>query len=112
MLAFGVRTVVAWGRPPVKGRAVPSVVAWGRPPVKGRRVVAAAEITRDETAERACLLRVESYDIELDLTRGPDVFGSVSVISFTATEPGASSYVDLIADTIREVTLNATPVAP
>jgi aminopeptidase N len=96
MLAFGVRTVVAWGRPPVKGR----------------RVVAAAEITRDETAERACLLRVESYDIELDLTRGPDVFGSVSVISFTATEPGASSYVDLIADTIREVTLNGTPVAP
>ena len=68
--------------------------------------MAAAEITRDETAERARLLRVGSYDIELDLTRGPDVFGSVSVISFTAAEPGATSYVDLIADTIHEVTLN------
>jgi aminopeptidase N len=80
--------------------------------VEGRRAVAAAEITRDETAVRGCLLRVESYDIELDLTRGSEVFGSVSVISFTATEPGASSYVDLIADTIHEVTLNGTPVDP
>jgi aminopeptidase N len=72
----------------------------------------AAEITRDETSERARLLRVESYDIELDLTRGEDVFGSVSVITFDCAEPGASTYADLIAQSIREITLNGSPVDP
>jgi aminopeptidase N len=69
-----------------------------------------AEITRPETSERARLLRVDSYDIALDLTRGNDVFGSVSVIRFGCREPGAASYVDLIADTVHEITLNGAPV--
>jgi aminopeptidase N len=74
--------------------------------------VQTAEITRDETSERARLLRVESYDVELDLTRGEDVFGAVSVITFDCAEPGASTYVDLVAQTIHEVTLNGSPVDP
>jgi aminopeptidase N len=65
-----------------------------------------AEITRAETAERARLLRVDSYDIELDLTRGADVFGSTSVIRFDCTQPGAATYVDLIAARVHAVTLN------
>ena len=72
----------------------------------------AAEITRDETSERARLLRVDSYDIELDLTRGEDVFGSVSVITFDCAEPGASTYADLIAQSVHEITLNGSPVDP
>jgi aminopeptidase N len=71
-----------------------------------------AEITRVETAERARLLRVESYNVSLDLTRGSEVFGSVSVISFGCTEPGASTYVDLIAAAVHEITLNGVPVDP
>jgi len=74
--------------------------------------VPAAEITRDEASERARLLRVESYDIELDLTRGEDVFGSVSVITFDCAEPGASAYADLIAQSVHEITLNGSPVDP
>jgi aminopeptidase N len=74
--------------------------------------VQAAEITRNETSERARLLRVESYDIELDLTRGEEVFGSVSVITFDCAEPGASSYADLVAQTVHEITLNGSPVDP
>jgi aminopeptidase N len=50
-----------------------------------------AEITRSETSERARLLRVDSYAVTLDLTRGPDVFGSVPVITFDCAEPGAIS---------------------
>jgi aminopeptidase N len=69
-----------------------------------------AEITRAETSERARLLRVDSYDISLDLTRGNEVFGSVSVIRFGCREPGAASYVDLIADSVHEITLNGAPV--
>jgi aminopeptidase N len=71
-----------------------------------------AEITRAETSERARLLRVVSYQVELDLTRGGEVFGSTSLITFECTEPGAASYADLIAQTVHEITLNGTPVDP
>jgi aminopeptidase N len=74
--------------------------------------VETAEITRDETTERARLLRVESYDIELDLTRGEDVFGSVSVITFDCAAPGASTYADLVAQTVHDITLNGSRVDP
>jgi len=69
-----------------------------------------AEITRSETEERARLLRVESYDVTLDLCRGEAVFGSTSVIRFSCAEPGAITYVDLIAADVSEVTLNGRPV--
>jgi|HubBroStandDraft_3_1064219.scaffolds.fasta_scaffold02295_2 aminopeptidase N len=69
-----------------------------------------AEITRAETSVRARLLRVDSYDVTLDLTRGDKVFGSVSVIRFGCREPGATTYVDLIADSVHEITLNGVPV--
>jgi len=72
----------------------------------------AAEITRSETAERAQLLHVGSYDVTLDLTRGSEVFGSTSVIRFDCARPGAASYVDLIAETVREITLNGTAIEP
>jgi aminopeptidase N len=71
-----------------------------------------AEITRAETGERARLLRVDSYDIELDLTRGADVFGSASVIRFDCTRPGASTYVDLIAARVHTITLNGEALDP
>jgi aminopeptidase N len=71
-----------------------------------------AEITRAETSERARLLRVHGYDVELDLTGGPDTFRSTSVVSFDCTEPGASSYADLLAETVHEITLNGAPIDP
>ena len=71
-----------------------------------------AEITRDETSERARLLRVDSYRVELDLTGGPEKFRSASVIRFDCVRPGADSYVDLIAETVHEITLNGTAVDP
>jgi aminopeptidase N len=71
-----------------------------------------AEITRTETAERSKLLQVDDYDVALDLTRGGEVFGSVSVIRFRCAEPGASTYVDLIAKDVHEIVLNGKPVDP
>jgi aminopeptidase N len=65
-----------------------------------------AEITREETARRARLLRVHEQHVTLDLTRGEEVFGSDSVIRFDCTEPGAGSHADLIAATVHEITLN------
>jgi aminopeptidase N len=77
-----------------------------------------AEITRAETQQRARLLRVRCYDVALDLTGaaagngGPGVFGSVSVIRFDCAEPGASSFADLVAEAVHEITLNGVPVDP
>ena len=70
------------------------------------------EITRAETSERARLLAVHSYAVTLDLTRGSEVFGSTSVIGFACAKPGAASYVDLVAETVHEITLNGAPIDP
>jgi aminopeptidase N len=74
--------------------------------------VQVAEITRAETSERARLLSVDSYAVTLDLTGGSEQFGSTSVIRFSCAEPGASSYADLVAETVHEITLNGTPIDP
>jgi aminopeptidase N len=66
----------------------------------------APEITRAASAERARLLRVDSYDVALDFTRGPEIFGSVSRIRFDCAEPGAATHVDLVARAVHEITLN------
>src|ERR1700684_450946 len=71
-----------------------------------------AEVTREETGQRARLLRVHSYHVALDLTRGAEVFGSVSVIRFATAESGAVTHGDLVASTVREIALNAVPLAP
>ena len=71
-----------------------------------------AEITRTESAERARLLRVDTYHVSLDLTRDERTFGSTSVIRFSCAEPGAETYADLIADAVHEITLNGRPVDP
>jgi aminopeptidase N len=71
-----------------------------------------AEITRAETSARAALLRVESYEVELDLTRGEKLFGSTSVIVFDCTEPGASTYADLVAEAVYEIRLNGHLIDP
>jgi len=71
-----------------------------------------AEITRDETTQRAALLGVGSYDVELDLTGGPETFRSTSVIAFDCTQPGAASYADLVAARIHEITLNGSALDP
>ena len=72
--------------------------------------MAVADLTRSEARERAELVTIQSYDVEVDFTRGSEVFGSTSVIRFTATRAGATTFVDLIAERIHEATLNGEPV--
>jgi aminopeptidase N len=43
-------------------------------------------LTRIEAQERRAIVDTESYEIALDLTKGAEVFGSRSVVRFTATE--------------------------
>ena len=66
----------------------------------------AENLTRDEARARAAVVDVESYDVTLDLTTGPETFASTTVVRFTSPEPGASTFLDLIAPVVRRVVLN------
>ena len=63
-------------------------------------------LTRDEARERARILRVASYDVTLDLTGDGDTCSSTSVVRFSCSEPGASTFIDCVAPRVREVQLN------
>ena len=62
--------------------------ALGRQVAAGLRRRVMPEITRTDCDERAWLLRVDSYDITVDLTRGEQVFRSTSVIVFRLRRAG------------------------
>lgn len=66
-------------------------------------------LTRAEAAERAKRLRVHSYTIDLDLT-GDTTFGSRTTVVFDCNTPGWSTFIDLIAPTVVEATLNGTAI--
>ena len=73
--------------------------------------MSANNLHRDEATERARLLQVSSYDVELDLTDGAGgpsqgSFATTSAVRFTCTEPGAATHLDLTAPTLHEVVLN------
>ncbi|PZF29372.1 aminopeptidase N [Curtobacterium sp. MCLR17_045] len=64
-------------------------------------------LTRIEAQERAAVVAVQTYDVELDLTRGADSFGSTTRVRFTATA-GASTFIDAITKTVHSITLNGS----
>jgi len=72
----------------------------------------ASNLTRDEARERARLLNVESYRVELDLTGGDLTFGSVTTVGFGCASPGASTFIDLTAPAVHEIVLNGMRVDP
>ena len=72
----------------------------------------ASNLTRAAAAERARLLRVESYEIDLDLTDDEAAFGSATTVRFACTEPGAGSFIDLVAVSASEITLNGQRLPP
>ena len=67
-------------------------------------------LKRDEASKRSALITTRSYDVSLDVrqAQNPDVAGypSRSVISFSASEPGASTFLDFIGGEVSSVVLN------
>ena len=63
-------------------------------------------LTRLEAEERARLVTVDCYDVTIDLTSQAETFPSTTVIRFDCSEPGATTFLDLIADKVRRVELN------
>ncbi len=69
-------------------------------------------LTQVEAAERAALLEVERYDLELDLTGlvEGDALLATSRITFTATTAGATTFVDCLGE-VEEASLNGQALA-
>ncbi|MEU3886092.1 aminopeptidase N [Streptomyces sp. NPDC029041] len=72
-------------------------------------------LTREEAQQRAQLLAVDSYEIELDLSGAQEggTYRSVTTVRFDVTAGnGAESFIDLVAPTVHEVTLNGDSLDP
>ncbi|MEE6310898.1 aminopeptidase N [Plantactinospora veratri] len=69
-------------------------------------------LTRVAAAERAALLTVESYDIELDLTGPAERFRSTSTVRFRAAAPGAGTFVEVRPARLLGVRLNGVELDP
>ncbi len=50
-------------------------------------------LSRQEAAQRAGLLSVDSYDIDLDLTTSESTFRSTTTVVFSCRQPGASTWI-------------------
>jgi aminopeptidase N len=76
--------------------------------------VALPNLTRDQAVERAALITVDSYRIDLDLTDGSGnpgerTFHSTTTVEFDATA-GADTVIDIAADSLRSATLNGRDI--
>ncbi|MBM7167921.1 aminopeptidase N [Streptomyces sp. G44] len=65
-------------------------------------------LTREEAQQRAKLLTVDSYEIDLDLSGAQEggTFRSVTTVRFDSAEAGAETFIDLVAPAVHEVVLN------
>jgi aminopeptidase N len=68
-------------------------------------------LTRKEAIERASIVDVQSYAVEIDLTQGAELFGSTTRVRFSAKE-GSSTFIDAITGAIHSVVLNGEVLDP
>ncbi|MGW0915877.1 aminopeptidase N [Streptomyces sp. NPDC002784] len=71
-------------------------------------------LTREEAQQRAKLLTVDSYEIDLDLSGAQEggTYRSATTVRFDVAEGGAESFIDLVAPAVHEVTLNGDALDP
>ncbi len=63
-------------------------------------------LTREEAAARAQLLRLRRYEVTLDLTTSETTFETTTSVTFDATDPGAETFIDFIGEAVHTVVLN------
>jgi aminopeptidase N len=82
------------------------------PTRRGTCMSAKENLTRDEATRRAALLGDLHYEVDLDLTRGDEVFGAEVTVQFRCHEPGTETFIDLTAHDVASVRLNGTELGP
>ncbi len=69
-------------------------------------------LTRAEAQERARVVRVRRYAVDLDLTRGEEVFGSTTVVRFAVLEGGADTFVEVRPRELLRAELDGAALDP
>ncbi|MGB8020520.1 MAG: aminopeptidase N [Candidatus Nanopelagicales bacterium] len=67
-------------------------------------------LSRDEAAQRATILQIASYDVDVDLTTSPTSFRSGTTVQFACRQPGAQTWVDIISPNLISASLNGHPL--
>jgi aminopeptidase N len=70
----------------------------------------ASNLTRDEARDRAELIAVGAYQVQLDLGGDEATFESVAAVSFSCARPGAATFLELTAASVTRITLNGDEV--
>jgi aminopeptidase N len=78
--------------------------------IAAKGTAVASNLTRDEARDRADLISVGSYQVELDLTTSGETFRSASTVTFSCARPGESTFIELTAPAVTEITLNGQPL--
>jgi aminopeptidase N len=75
---------------------------------RGDDSVPGTNLTREEAQQRASLLTVDSYEIDLDLSGAQEggTYRSVTTVRFDSAKDGAESFIDLVAPAVHQVVLN------
>lgn len=68
-------------------------------------------LTRAEAEARASIVAVDTYTVDLDLTTSDTTFRSTTTVRFSSTV-GESTFIDLIAPSVLEITLNGQTLDP
>jgi aminopeptidase N len=71
--------------------------------------VAENNLLRSEARDRAQLISDVKYEVVLDL-REAETFRSETTVRFLASEPGASTFLDLTAQAVESASLNGSPL--
>ncbi len=72
----------------------------------------ASNLTRDEARDRAHLIKVDSYHVELDLTGSDTTFESITTARFSCATPGSATFLELTAPAVTQITLNGQSISP
>ena len=68
-------------------------------------------LTAVEAQQRAASVRVDSYEVRLDLDSGDKTFESTSSISFESVT-GAPTFVEVFAEAVHRIELNGEALSP
>ena len=69
-------------------------------------------LTHAEAIARAAAIRVDSYDVDLDLTRDDRIFTSVTLIGFTCTADDTTTFLDIKPDVLTSLELDGVALDP
>jgi aminopeptidase N len=65
---------------------------------------------RNEAQERSAHLKVDSYNVTLDVTGGEETFLSKTIVKFSCNKAGYDTFIDAVAKRVISATLNGKPV--